>query len=115
MEIDVFFRTAVSVDVVVLTYRNDQLQVLLSNKMVAPFEGFKGLPGKLVYPNIDTDQSVNSLLSGITGQKDLYVRQLRAFTDIGRHPMGRVITIAYYCSFSSDLFEPAQDYEWCSV
>jgi 8-oxo-dGTP diphosphatase len=93
--LDPFFRAAFSIDLALFTYHDDRLKVLLSRKQEPMFEGREGLPGMLIYPNQDTGEALAELAREAIGTDDLYRRQLRAFSSLGRHPQGRVVTIAY--------------------
>lgn len=90
-----FFSLAVSVDCAVFGFDDDDLKILLIERGEEPFNGFWALPGNLVAPNENLDNAVNRVLFELTGLKDLYFDQVRAFGKINRHPQGRVITIAY--------------------
>ncbi len=102
LPVDVFFRGAFSIDMALLTYREDQLMVLLQRKNEEPFVDVPGLPGKLILPNEDTDAAIDHLLSSLIGTDRLYKKQLRAFSAVDRHPMGRVISFAYYGLLPND-------------
>ena len=94
--IDHFFRGAFSVDIVLITFHSGKLKILLQEKDETLFDQELGLPGKLILPNEDTDKAMDNLLDSLIGKSDFYKKQLRAFSEIGRHPLGRVITFAYY-------------------
>ena len=54
------------------------------------------LLGDLVKPDEDLTKSSYRVLKERTGLDDVYLEQVQAFGSVGRHPSGRVITIAYY-------------------
>lgn len=54
------------------------------------------LPGDLVYPNEDLDAAAERVLEELTGLRGVYLEQVKAFGAVNRHPLGRVITVAYY-------------------
>jgi 8-oxo-dGTP diphosphatase len=68
----------------------------LEKKEELRFEGQPGLPGMLIFPNENTSSAIESLSKATVGFENYYRRQLRAFTEVARHPQGRVITIGYY-------------------
>lgn len=94
--IDHFFRGAFSTNIVLFTFVDGELRFLLEEKEEVPFQDTLSLPGRLILPNEDTDSALNSLLKSLLGTEDFYKKQLRAFSDLGRHPLGRVISISYY-------------------
>ncbi|NND95554.1 MAG: hypothetical protein HKN45_11885 [Flavobacteriales bacterium] len=101
-DLDLFFRAAFSIDLVLFAYIKGNLKLLLVNKEETSPHHQKGLPGMLIFPNEDTDQAIIKLSAKYIGTTDFYHKQLRAFTEVGRHPEGRVITIAYYGLISVD-------------
>jgi 8-oxo-dGTP diphosphatase len=98
---------AVTVDVVLLTVREDQLSVLLVERDTHPFRGCRALPGGFVQPDEDLDAAAVRRLEQETGvRRDAaHVEQLGAFGDPGRDPRMRVVSVAYLV-FAPDLPAP---------
>jgi 8-oxo-dGTP diphosphatase len=95
-EFDTFFKSAFSVDNVIFGFDGGELKVLLIKRSEPPFQNMWALPGDLVYPNEDIQTAASRVLDQLTGLKGVYLEQVRAFGAVDRHPLGRVITIAYY-------------------
>jgi len=95
-EVESFFKSAFSVDNVIFGFDGRSLKVLLIQRGAAPFRGKWALPGDLVYPNEDLDAAAERVLQQLTGLSNVYLEQVKAFGAVDRHPIGRVITIAYY-------------------
>lgn len=95
-EYDNFFKIAVSVDNVIFGFDNDDLKILLIKRGSSPYKDNWALPGDLVYPNEDIDTAAYRILEELTGIKDVFLEQVKAFGTVERHPLGRVITIAYF-------------------
>ncbi|MBK8557188.1 MAG: NUDIX domain-containing protein [Lewinellaceae bacterium] len=95
-EVESFFKSAFSVDNVIFGFDGSDLKVLLIQRGAAPFKGKWALPGDLVYPNEDLDTAAERVLEQLTGLRGVYLEQVKAFGAVNRHPLGRVITIAYY-------------------
>ncbi|MFQ5445739.1 MAG: NUDIX domain-containing protein [Saprospiraceae bacterium] len=91
-----FFKSAFSVDNVIFGFDEGDLKVLLIKRGAAPFKGLWALPGDLVYPNEDLEASANRVLEQLTGLRHVYLEQVHTFGAVDRHPLGRVITVAYY-------------------
>ncbi len=91
-----FFKSAFSVDNVIFGFDESDLKVLLIKRGEAPFAGKWALPGDLVYPNEDLDTAAGRVLEELAGLKDVYLEQVHTFGAVNRHPLGRVITIAYF-------------------
>jgi 8-oxo-dGTP diphosphatase len=93
--IDDFFKSAFSVDCVIFGYHDCQLKVLLIERGTQPYENYWALPGDLVYPNEDLDFAASRVLKDLTSLPDISIRQVKTFGKVNRHPLGRVITVAY--------------------
>jgi 8-oxo-dGTP diphosphatase len=91
-----YFNIAVSVDCVIFGYENKEIKVLLIKSDLKEFEGLYSLLGDLVKPDEDLTKASYRVLKERTGLDDVYLEQVQAFGSIGRHPSGRVVTIAYY-------------------
>lgn len=88
---------AVTVDLVVLTLRHGRLSVLLVQRAAPPFKGAWALPGGFIEPNEDSDTAAVRELGEETGLDATawHVEQLRTYSDPGRDPRMRVVSIAY--------------------
>lgn len=101
-QIQTDFKAAVSVDCVIFGYDNDALKVLVSRCDMPPYEHELSLLGDLVHPNETTDEAARRVLLSKTGFTDVFLEQVQVFSDIKRHPLGRVITVAYYSLIKID-------------
>jgi 8-oxo-dGTP diphosphatase len=90
-------RIALSVDCVIFGFDENKLKVLLIRSDLKKFQGQWSLLGDLVQPDEDLDAAAYRILKQRTGLNDVYLEQVQTFGTIGRHPAGRVVTIAY-CS-----------------
>ena len=86
----------VSVDIVVFTIRDRQLQVLLIKRLATPFANRYALPGGFVLEDESVEAAAVRELREETGVDKVYLEQLYTFGDLNRDPRGRVITVAYY-------------------
>jgi 8-oxo-dGTP diphosphatase len=91
-----FFKSAFSVDNVVLGFGEGELKVLLVERGTDPFRGKLALPGDMVFPNEDLETAAARILEQLTNLQNVYLEQVRTFGSVNRHPVGRVITVAYY-------------------
>lgn len=96
-ELNYYFRAACSVSTVIFGFDDKKIKVLLVKRLQDPHRGKWSLPAELVYPNDDIEKTVDNLVIEISGVNKFYKKQIRAFADITRHPLGRVISIGYYC------------------
>ena len=104
-EIDGFFKSAFTVDNVIFGFDDGDLKVLLIKRGEEPYIGRWGLPGYFVNQNEDLDSAAIRVLDELTGLKNVYLEQVKAFGRVSRHPQGRVITIAYYSLLKVDDYK----------
>jgi 8-oxo-dGTP diphosphatase len=118
-------RQSVTVDVVIFTIFEDELQVLLIRRDRWPFKGCWALPGGFVRENEALGKAAERQLHEEAGVTDVYLQQLHAFGHPGRAPRTRVVTVAYYALIkpgqSTNNEGPKATYSedapvrWCSV
>lgn len=110
---------AITVDVILFTLREQDLQVLLVRRKNPPFEGRWAIPGGFVEAAESLDAAARRELEEETGLRDLYLEQLYTFGDPKRDPRGRVITVAYFALAPAPLVvqagDDASDARWWSV
>ena len=85
----------VTVDLLILTVRSGQLNLLLSRRTAAPHEGRWALPGRFIGMDESAEASASRLLKEMLPIQNAYYEQLYTFTDVNRDPRGRVISVAY--------------------
>lgn len=90
-------RVPLTVDCVVFGFDDNALKVLLIESDLTVFEGKWTLLGDFVQDNETLDAAAHRIFLERTGMSDIYLEQVRAFSDPRRHPGGRVITMAF-CS-----------------
>ncbi len=98
-----FERPSVAVDVVLLTIRDEQLEVLLVRRAENPQRGKWSLPGGFVDVALSLDDNAKSVLERKAGLRDIYLEQLYTFGALRRDPRTRIITVAYYALVESEL------------
>ena len=87
---------AVTVDLVVLTVRGDDLLVLAIKRGVAPYRGRWALPGGFVNDDEDLLDAAERELREETGvSMRAHLEQLATYGAPRRDPRGRVVTVAY--------------------
>jgi 8-oxo-dGTP diphosphatase len=91
-----FARPALTVDVVVFALGQDDLQVMLIERDLAPFAGQWALPGGFVRIDETLDDAARRELEEETGLSDIFLEQLYTFGELNRDPRERTVTVAYY-------------------
>lgn len=114
------YKAAVSVDCVIFGYDDDALKVLVSKCDMPPFEREYSLLGDLVHPDETTDEAALRVLEKKSGFKDVFLEQVQVFSDKDRHPLGRVITVAYYSLIQINddhlkHIEPSASLRWIDI
>lgn len=109
----------VTVDLVIFTITDDELQVLLIERGLPPFAGRWALPGGFIRDE-SLEAAAQRELEEEAGVRDVYLEQLYTFGDPGRDPRGRVVTVAYYALIRPDGTPPvagtdAAQARWWSV
>lgn len=85
-----------TVDVVMLTKRDGDLQVLLIQRGWPPYQGRWAIPGGYVDGGETFDAAARRELREETGlDAPSHLERLDVYGDPGRYPRGRVVTVAY--------------------
>lgn len=91
-----FARPALTVDIVVFALDEEDMQVMLIQRDLKPFEGHWALPGGFVRVNEALDEAARRELQEETGLKDIFLEQLYTFGELRRDPRERVVSVAHY-------------------
>src|SRR5438132_9657962 len=94
-------RPSVTVDVVMMSLRRRDLEVLLVKRRSWPYEGMWAIPGGFVNIDEALETAAKRELQEETGVQDVYLEQLYTFGDPGRDPRTRVITVVYFALLPS--------------
>ncbi|MEY2949854.1 MAG: NUDIX hydrolase [Saprospiraceae bacterium] len=91
-----FNKAVLSVDNVIFGFDEGDLKILLIKRGEEPYSDLWALPGHYVYGDEDLDAAARRVLLELTGLENVFLEQVKAFGKVGRHPFGRVVTIAYF-------------------
>lgn len=96
---------SITIDCVIFGFDNGSLEVLLVQHAEGIQKGNWALPGGWIFKQESIDKAAHRVLYELSGLKDIYLEQLKAFGNPDRFPLDRVITIGYYALVKR------QDYE----
>ncbi len=90
------FDSLFTVDCIIFGFDEGELKILLIERNEEPFKGWFALPGYFVETTEAIESAAQRILYESTGLRGIYMEQFYTFGALGRHPQGRVITVAYY-------------------
>ncbi|MBN1117853.1 MAG: NUDIX hydrolase [Bacteroidales bacterium] len=100
-----FSKHFVAVDCVIFGYEEDNLKLLLYPRGFEPSQGKWSLMGGFVRDNESMDQAARRVLNFTVGLDNIYLEQVRSFSDPERDPGGRVISMAYFALIRIDQYD----------
>lgn len=100
----------ISVDCVIFGVQETTLHVLLIKRKKAPEKGMLALPGDFMEDDESLYTCAEKTLKLITGLDNIYLKQIRAFGEMDRYPVNRVITIGYYALINMNHYNPQAGY-----
>lgn len=99
-------RPAVTADCIIFGIQNGQLHVLLIERGNEPFKGTWAFPGGF----IDEDETIEACaareLKEETGLENIALEQFYTFSEPGRDPRGRTISVAFIAFINIEDFHP---------
>ena len=87
---------AVTTDCVIFGFDGSELQVLLIERGIEPFKGKWAFPGGFLNMDETAGEGAMRELKEDTGLENAYIEQFNTYSEPGRDPRERVITIAHY-------------------
>lgn len=118
---DDHLRPSVTVDLVLFTFSEGELRVLLIKRRHPPFADSWALPGGFVGIDERIEDAAARELAEETAVEGIYLEQLYTFGEPNRDPRGRVITVSYFAIVGADVVQQAHagaeasDAGWFSV
>lgn len=107
----------ITVDVVIITIKDDKLKVLLVKRLNEPFKGRWAIPGGFIRLSENLDDAALRVLKEKTNVDNIYLEQLYTFGDPLRRTDARVITCAYFALIREedvDVFD-SEDVCWHEI
>ena len=95
----------ITVDIVILTIKDDALQVLLVKRNNEPFKDKWAIPGGFVEMDESLEDAAARELKEETDLDHIYLEQLYTFGDVHRDKRTRVISVAYMALVPADTLQ----------
>lgn len=95
----------VSVDCLILGFKNDKLYLLISKRKFEPLKGQDSLMGGFVRSDESLSETVSRVVFEYTGIQDVFMEQVGAYGEIGRDIGERVVSLAYYALIDIQSFD----------
>ncbi len=86
----------VAVDCVVFGFDSNEIKLLLFRRKVEPLKGEWSLVGSFIKKDMSLEESAKVVLYESTGLQGVFLEEFKTYSDIGRDPGGRVISVAFY-------------------
>jgi 8-oxo-dGTP diphosphatase len=86
----------VATDCIIFGFDEGRIKLLIFKRRVAPFEGAWSLIGSFVKLNEDVEEAAKRVLEEITGLKNVFMEQLKAYGAAERDPGYRCVSIGQY-------------------
>lgn len=95
-------RILVAVDCIIFGFDQNVLKLLLTRRSFEPEKGKWSLIGGFVGNTESLDGAAQRILYQLTGLKNIYMEEVKAFSEVERDPLERTISIAYYALIKAD-------------
>jgi ADP-ribose pyrophosphatase YjhB (NUDIX family) len=86
----------VAVDCIIFGFDKNQLNLLLTKRALEPEKGNWSLIGGFVGKEESLDDAATRVLYKLTGLKNIYMEEVKAFSEVNRDPVERTLSVAYY-------------------
>ena len=89
------YNTNVESIITIFTVDEDKLKVLLIRKKEEPYKGYWTLPNSMVKNDETIEDNLTNLVYDKLGIKSLFIEQCHTYSNVDRHPDGRVVGVNY--------------------
>jgi ADP-ribose pyrophosphatase YjhB (NUDIX family) len=89
-------RILVAVDCIIFGFDQNELKLLVTKRSFPPEKGKWSLIGGFVEEDESLDDAAKRVLYKLTGLKNIFMEEVKVFSEIDRDPMERTISVAYY-------------------
>lgn len=104
-----FPRPALTADCILFRRKGSDLELLLIQRAFEPFKGNWALPGGFVDMDETTYEAAVRELAEETGIQCKELKQLYTFSELGRDPRGKTVSVVYYAFMNANIEANAGD------
>ncbi|MCF7568853.1 NUDIX domain-containing protein [Sabulilitoribacter arenilitoris] len=90
------YESSITADICLFGFKKGHLRILLVKRTVGKYKNSWLLPGGIMDDNETIDECAHKVLRCLIGVENVHISQVKAYTNIKRHPVKRVITISFY-------------------
>ena len=94
-----------AVDCIIFGFDGMNMKLLLIKRGFAPEKNKWSLMGGFLQPNEVLDAAASRILKQLTGLEGVYMEQLQTFSELGRDPEERTISVAYFALIDIHQYE----------
>lgn len=94
----------VAVDCIVFGFDSKELKLLLFKRRADPLKGAWSLIGAFIKEGLSLKDAAKQILFKSTGLDNVFLEELKTYSDVDRDPGARVISVAYYSLIRIDEF-----------
>ncbi|MBS1545451.1 MAG: NUDIX hydrolase [Bacteroidetes bacterium] len=98
-------RCLVAIDCIIFGFDGSEIRLLLVHRGFEPEKGKWSLMGGFLQPKESLEDAANRILQQLTGLKGVYMEQLSVFSDPGRDPVERTLSVAFYALIDIHRYE----------
>jgi ADP-ribose pyrophosphatase YjhB (NUDIX family) len=98
-------RILVAIDCIIFGFDGKDIKLLLIRRGFEPEKGKWSLMGGFLQPGETLDEGANNILKQLTGLEGVYMEQLHTFSEIGRDPGERTISVTYFALVDIHKYE----------
>ncbi|MBW3468214.1 NUDIX domain-containing protein [Arthrospiribacter ruber] len=98
-------RILLAVECILFGFDGNDYKLLLIQRDFAPEREKWSLMGGFVQDNKSADEAANRILHQLTGLHDVYLEQLRAYSNPGRDPIERVLALAFVALIDKNKYQ----------
>ena len=90
------YEVSITADICLFGFQDGVLKILLVKRTIGSFKNSWFLPGGAMIENETIEQCANKILKYLIGIENVHMSQVKAYTNVNRHPVKRVVTISFY-------------------